>query len=113
MLYATIAVLFAILLGTSYALNKQTEPPQQDQKQMTPAQQQEMQTRMKNQQKLMMDKEKQTRAEMATRVKAQAALEKEKAEKLAALGVKRKPAGVDISDKWFNETPDGEAGIKQ
>lgn len=116
MLYATLAVLFAILLGTSYALNKQTEPPKQEQqKEMTPEQRAEMEKRMADQRKMMMENEKKSRAEMAKRMKAQQALEKEKAAKLAALGI-RKPkanAGADISDKWFSESSDGAAGIQQ
>lgn len=113
-LYATLAVLFAILIGTSYALNKQTEPPKPTPADMPPEQQAQMRKGMQEKQRMMMEQEKNQRKEMTTRMKKQAEEDKKKAVELASLGVKApKSSGVDISDKWFKETPDGMAGIQQ
>lgn len=116
-LYATLAVLVAVLLGTSYALNKQTQPanpPQEQAAEMTPAKKAEMQKMMAEREKQMKVHEKEERTRMAAQMKKNAEQEKTKAAQLAALGIRKpKTSGVDISDKWFKETPDGTAGIEQ
>jgi len=62
----------------------------------------------------LMANEKKQRDEKMAHQKQMAEVEKVKSAKLLALGVKRpKSSSVDISDKWFKESPDGTAGIDQ
>lgn len=114
-LYATLAVLLAVLFGTSYALNRQAQDPKQTHQdeqtkpaeQITPEKKAEMMKRMETQQK-------EQKNHMQQQMKRMAEAEKEKAARLAALGIKKpKSAGVDIDDKWFKQTADGPAGIQQ
>ena len=118
MLYATLGVLLAILFGTSYALRKQTEPPPKPEEQATPEKSAAMREKMMAQEKSQKEAEQKKRKEM---VKMEADKQKKEAAQLEAAAKanpnvkinKKKTSGVDISDKWFKETPDGPAGIEQ
>ncbi len=117
MLYATLAVLFVILFGTSYALRKGTEPPAPPQASMPPEKQAEMRQMMEKKQKDMTKQQMAMRTMQMKKQMEMAALEKKR---LAILtkenpGLKLKPqsTGADITDKWFRESPDGQAGIEQ
>jgi hypothetical protein len=115
MLYATLCVLLAVLFGTSYALNRQTNPPKPEEP--SAEQQAAKQKEMADKQKTMMEAEQKQRVAMMAKEKEKAKKEEKDLQAAAAANptvkIKPKKTGVDISDKWFKETPDGAAGIEQ
>ena len=115
MLYATLAALCAILFGTSVALHKQTDPPKAPDAAApgSPASagSPDNGARQKAMRAMMGTQEKEMRIKMMKKM----AEEKTKAAAVARTGKpqRTRASGIEITDKWFNESPDGPAGIQQ